>query len=80
MKTLNYETYKLKLYEKFFYRLYFLPLKDEIDFIKDFRISKSINYIKFLIKYFPKRLRILQIILSNKITKKYDYIIERLIK
>ena len=79
MKTLNYETYKLKLYENFTDYI-FLPLKDEIDFIKDFRISKSINYIKFLIKYFPKRLRILQIILSNKITKKYDYIIERLIK
>ena len=49
-------------------------MKDEIDFIKNFKISKFFIYLKFFFLFFPKRIRMLQIILLNKFSKKYEYI------
>ena len=78
MRKLNYQSIKLSFYEKLVSPiLIFFPMKDEIDFLKDFDFSKLKIYLKFLIFFIPKRLRMLQIVLLNRISKKYEYILKR---
>ena len=77
---LNYKNLKLTFLEKLTLPfLIFLPLKDEIDFLKDFKLSEIRIYLKFIIFFFPKRLILLLISLKNLVSKKYDYIVKRLI-
>ena len=79
-KLLSYESIKLRLSEKLMIPfLIFFPMKDEIDFIKNFKISKFFIYLKFFFIFFPKRIRMLQIILLNKFSKKYEYISKKII-
>ena len=79
-KLLSYESIKLRLSEKLMIPfLIFFPMKDEIDFIKNFKISKFFIYLKFFFLFFPKRIRMLQIILLNKFSKKYEYISKKII-
>ena len=79
-KLLSYESVKLRVSEKLIIPfLIFFPMKDEIDFIKNFKISKLFIYLKFFLIFFPKRIRMLQIILFNKFSNKYEYISKKII-
>ena len=80
IKCLNYESIKINTLEKFYTPiLLFLPMVDEINFLKKFKLSKFLIYLKFLVFYLPKRLRIIQIMIFNKFSKRYKYISERLL-
>ena len=80
IKKLDYKSINLSFFEKLIIPIiFFLPLKDEIDFIKDFKFSHLTIYLKFFIFFFPKRVRLIQILLKNKISRKYDYIQKKMI-
>lgn len=80
IKKLNYKSINLSFFEKLIMPIIvFLPLKDEIDFIKDFKFSNLTIYLKFFIFFFPKRIRLVQILLKNKVSRKYDYIEKKML-
>ena len=57
MKNLNYEITSLSFYEKLFLPiLIFLPMKDEVDFIKKFKFSSLLLHLQFIIFFIPKRI------------------------
>ena len=80
MKNLNYEITSLSFYEKLFLPiLIFLPMKDEVDFIKKFKFSSLLLHLQFIIFFIPKRILMIIICLANKMSKKYEYILKRII-
>ena len=49
-------------------------MDDEIDFIKKINLKNIFTYLKFLVFFFPKRIYLLFLLLSNKFSSRYKYI------
>ena len=68
IKEFNYTDIVHKNYNHMFFLLsIFLPLKDEIDFIKKFNLKNFILYLKFICFFLPKRIYLLYIRLKRRI-------------
>ena len=77
---MNYEKIQLTTADKIMLPIFcFLPMEDEIDFIKNIEIKHWKIFFKFLIFYLPKRIRLIMIIFLNKFSSRYSYISEKLI-
>ena len=80
IKIMNYEKIQLTRNDKIMLPIFcLLPMEDEIDFIKNIEIKHWKIIFKFLIFYFPKRIRLIMIIFLNKFSSRYSYISEKLI-
>jgi hypothetical protein len=79
-EALDYKNIKLNIFEKFLIPLIiFLPLDDEIHYLKEFKFKNTILYLKFLLSYLPKRAFLLSISYFTKFSKRYKYLKANLI-
>ncbi len=80
INVMNYEKIQLTRTDKIMLPIYcLLPMEDEIGFVKNIEIKHWKIIFKFLIFYFPKRIRLIMIIFLNKFSSRYSYISEKLI-
>lgn len=74
-KTMDYEIIETNIIEKILMPfIMFLPMEDEINFLKNFSIKNFLVYLRFLIYFFPKRFVILLILIINKFSSHYKLI------
>ena len=80
IEILNYKKINFTTLEKIFFPLiFFSPMRDEVKFIKEFKVNDIRLYLRFFMFFFPKRLNLLRLVLSNKYSRRYDYLKNNLI-